>query len=175
MEVIRNSINVIGIADINELPDKLQEQMIQYSESETIFIPCDKAEVGDIFEIMIEIEITSKRIVETNINKTVILDGVKKYKIIYSEKSSSKANILYLDIPYNTFIKLPKNEIINKVSVYILDAYFSILSTRKIYSYLVLQLDVNKSKDYTNVGKNKNIDSVQNKYNFFRKENEMIY
>lgn len=175
MEVIRNSINIIGLASSDKLPNDVNDQTIQYSESETIFIPNDKAEIGNIFEIMIEIEILSKRIVDTNINRTVILDGIKKYKIIYSEESSSKANILYLNKPYNTFIEIPKNKNISSSYVFIIDAYFSKLATRKIYSHLVLLLDVNYSKNDSAKNQEVNQESIIIEKNIFKKEDEMIY
>lgn len=175
MEEIRNSINIIGLTAFDEIPSNVNNQIIQYSEQETIFVPKDKAEVGIIFEIMIEIEILSKRIVETNINKIVVLDGIKKYKIIYSEGSSSKANILYLNVPYNTFIKIPKNENISSINVFILDAYFSILSNRKIYSYLVFQLEVNYSEKYNEKKQEKNNRVIIPEKKYFIKDDEMSF
>lgn len=168
MEVIRNSINIIGIASSDILPNEINDQIIQYSDVETIFIPQNKPDISNIFEIMIEIEIKSKRIIDTNIGKTVILDGLKKYKIIYSEESSSKANILYLSTPYNTFVEIPQNENISACNIFVIDAYFSKLSTRKIYSHLVLLVDVNYSTNYSDNKK----DYLNKEY--FKKEEEMI-
>lgn len=143
MEIVRNFINVAGLADENNLPDKVKGQLIQYSEIDTIFIPDNQPDIKSIFQIMIKVEIRSSRSIKTLAGYTVILDGVKKLKIIYTQNDASgKAVFLDLELPYNTFVELPDYIKIDNIDVLILDAYFNLLDKRRIYSHLLYLVNV---------------------------------
>ncbi|MCT4508386.1 MAG: hypothetical protein N4A48_06425 [Tepidibacter sp.] len=153
MGIVRNFINIKGITQEDKLPSKVNGQIIQYSDTETIFIPRDKSGVKNIYEIMIDIDISSTRTINTPLGKTIVIDGVKKYKIMYTENGDvEKANIIYINTPYNTFVELPNNANLNNINIHIMDAYFDLISIRKIHSYTVYLLDV----DYTVEGRNIN-------------------
>ncbi|HEX9061051.1 MAG TPA: hypothetical protein VF941_12800 [Clostridia bacterium] len=143
MELVRNFINISGLADENDLPAVIKGQLIQYSEVETIFIPDNHPDVKSIFQIMIKVEITNSRSIKTPTGYTVVLDGVKKLKIIYTQNDDSgKAVFLDLQLPYNTYVELPGHIKIDTISVFILDAYFNLIDRRKIYSHLLYMVNV---------------------------------
>ena len=108
METLRNLIRISGLADAHELPRNSKSQIIQYSETDTIFIPEDRPCIKSIFQILINIEIRSTRNIHTPIGRTIIIDGIKKLKIIYStDDGYGKANFIDLELPYNTFAEVP--------------------------------------------------------------------
>lgn len=139
MGIVRNSIDVVGITNAKDLPTEvINGHFVQYSETETFFIPRGKSLIRDIFQVVINIETNSKREVKTPIGRTTIIDGTKNIKVIYSEKGhSSKRNIVNINVPFNTFTELEEDKEIDEVKVYILDAYFSLVENRKLYSHLV--------------------------------------
>jgi hypothetical protein len=148
MGIVRNFIDIIGITSENELPDKISGQIIEYSEVEDIIIPEHKQRVKNIFQIMIQVEVKSTRTINAPLGKIIIIDGIKKLKIIYEEKSDSrKASILNLELPYNTFFELERGiEESKDIKIDILDAYFQLLDNRRIYSHIVYMVQVNYNK-----------------------------
>lgn len=144
MGIVRNNINIEGLSLEEELPRKINGQLITFSETDNLYISESNPEAKSIYEILIEVDIISKRTINTGLSKIIVLDGVKKYKILYVEKNElSTANIVYLETPYNTFIELPKNvERISELNIHIIDAYFNLIDNRNIYEHLVYQLDI---------------------------------
>lgn len=144
MGIVRNNINIEGLSSEEELPRKINGQLITFSETAKLRISDSNPEAKSIYEIVIEMDIKSKRTINTDLSKIIVLDGIKKYKILYIEKNElSTANIVYLESPYNTFIELPKNvDNISELNIHILDAYFNLIDNRNIYEHLVYQLDI---------------------------------
>lgn len=144
MGIIRNHIDIVGITPEEQLPGKIQNsQVVEYSEVENIFIPKDNPNIKNIYQIVLDVNLISKREVDIPIGKVVIIDGVKKVKIIYAEKGhSQKANIVNLELPYNTFIEIEDGKEIGSASVQIVDAYFQLIDNRKIYSHIVYLVNV---------------------------------
>ena len=142
--MLRNFIDIIGITKEEDLPSKINGQIIQYSEVDYIDIPEDKPKINDIYQIAIKADINSTRTINAPTGKIVVVDGEKSFKIIYSEKSpSEKANILNLKLPFNTFIDIEdKQEEIKKIDIYILDVYFKIVTSKKLYSYVLYMINV---------------------------------
>ncbi|MBF8984563.1 hypothetical protein IZY60_13535 [Lutibacter sp. B2] len=171
--MIRNFINITGIAHEDELPIKINSQMIQYSDIETLFIPEDSPEIKSIYEIMVEVEIKSNRMIHSPLGNIIVIDGIKKYKIIYTEnENNGKTNMQYLNVPYNTFIEFPnKQTSIPKIKVYILDAYFDLLAPRKIYSHTLYLVDVDSTSENNDLEIEDNAYSLDLKNNLETKEN----
>lgn len=144
MGIIRNHIDIVGITPEEQLPGKIQNsQVVEYSEVENIFIPKNNPNIKNIYQIVLDVNLISKREVDIPIGKVVIIDGVKKIKIIYAEKGhSQKANIVNLELPYNTFIEIEDGKEIGSASVQIVDAYFQLIDNRKIYSHIVYLVNV---------------------------------
>ncbi|MCT4618901.1 MAG: DUF3794 domain-containing protein [Marinisporobacter sp.] len=144
MGIVRNSMNIEGLILEEDIPSQIKGQIIRYSEVETLHVPEDKGEVQNIYEIAMNIEIKSKRSIHAPFGNIIVVDGIKEYKIIYTENTKScKANILELKVPFNTFIELPKEiDNILDIKIYILDAYFDVLDPRKIYGHFLYLVDV---------------------------------
>lgn len=150
--LIRNFIEIVGIAAEEDLPGKSLGQLVKYDEAEYIFIPQDKPAVKDIYQIAVGVDIRSKRTINTRDCKTIAIDGIKRLKIIYSqEESPDKMVMLNLQIPYNTFVEIPKEAgDIDDSSIYVLDAYFELLEKRRIYAHFLYLLDVKYSRGVVN-------------------------
>lgn len=148
MGIVRNFIDIIGITPEDELPDKNNGQIIEYSEVENIFIPEHHSRIRNIFQIMVKVEIKSTRTVNAPLGKVIIVDGIKRLKIIYEDRGDSKkANIVNLEVPYNTFIELQKGaEILDNIEIYIMDAYFHSISPRTLYSHVVYLIHIHYAR-----------------------------
>lgn len=162
MDIVRNFINISGIADENDLPNKINGQVIQYSEADTIYIPENQPEIQSIFQIIIDIKITGSRKIQTPVGYSLVLDGIKKLKIIYTDtEGTGKANFIDIVIPYNTFVEASDNINLGNVSVYVIDAYFDILDKRRIYSSMLYLINVlspsSSSEKYANNCNNANL------------------
>jgi len=161
MEIVRNFINVAGLADENSLPANINGQIIEYSENDTIFIPNTQPEVKNIFQIMIKVEINNSRRIKTPTGYTVVLDGIKKLKIVYTQNGdSSKANFLDMNLPYNCYVELPQHIKLDSINIYVLDAYFDMLDSRKIYSHILYLVNVMAQGESTGM-----MDSTQSTVN----------
>ncbi|WP_432401986.1 hypothetical protein [Wukongibacter sp. M2B1] len=150
MGIVRNHINIEGITREEDLSKNKNGHTIIYSEEKTLFLPTDKPEIKSIYEILISIDIKSHRSITTPIGNVVVLDGLKKYKIIYTENSEiEKVSILNLDTTFNTFTELPKGlEDIWNLKIHVIDAYFSVINPQKIYGHFLYLVDVNYNVDY---------------------------
>lgn len=147
MGIVRNFIEVAGITSEDELPDRSYGQLVKYSEVENIAVPREKPGIKEIYQIGINIEIKSKRTINTADSKTMVLDGTKTLKIVCTQfDDPDKVIMLNLSLPYNTFIEVPcqvKN--VENIYIHVLDAYFEVLDKRKIYSHFVYLVDVRYS------------------------------
>lgn len=144
MEIVRNFINVLGLTPISELPDRINGQVIQHGDVETIYITEENFSAKCIFQIILQAKITSTRRIEAPLGTTLIIDGYKELKILYSEDGdSSKARITTIRLPYNTFAELPSREtVVEKINLYLLDGYFELLDSRRIYSFITYLVDI---------------------------------
>lgn len=148
MGIIRNSIDIVGITPEDKLPGKINGQLIEFSEIEHINIPEDKPRLGNIHQISIHVEPTTSRVIKAPNRKIIVLDGLKNIKIIYSYRShSEKANIVKLQLPFNTFIELPENTIeVGDINIHIADAFFQTIEARTLYSYILYMVEVEITK-----------------------------
>lgn len=142
--MIRNNIDIIGIASEDQLPKEINGQIMEYSDVENIFLPGDKSEIQDIFQIKIDLVTKDHRVVRAPLGTVIIVDGIKKFRMIYSDPGSAeKAHIANVQVPYNTFFELPVHiQEIDKVDIYIMDAYFDVIDTRRLYSHIVYLVDI---------------------------------
>lgn len=144
MGTIRNYINIEGMVSEKELCKNEKGHTIIYSDIETLFIPKDKPDIKNIYEILMSVDTVSHRAINTPLGKIIVVDGIKKLKIIYIEDDSSeKVSILNLETPFNTFTEYPE-ELDNfwNIKVHILDAYFSLIDSKKIYCHFLYLLEV---------------------------------
>lgn len=144
MGIVRNLIEIIGLAQEGDLPDRSYGQLIKYNEAEHIIIPREKCAIKDIYQITIQVETKSQRIINTVDSKTVIIDGVKHLKLVCTQHDEpEKVVMIHLQLPYHTFVEIP-NRIgsLDKIYIHVLDAYFEVLEKRRIYGHFVYLVDV---------------------------------
>lgn len=154
MGLIRNFVDVVGITPENELPSKINGQFVEYSEVDYIYISENKPRVNTLYQAHIKIEIKTNRIIKSPLGQIIVLDGVKKIKLVYTQKGrEEKASAVDFQLPYNTFIDIPpEGGNVNNIDIHILDAYFDIINSKKIYVHLLYLIDVNYDKK-SNVAK----------------------
>jgi hypothetical protein len=150
--IIRNFINIEGITPEENLEKNDNGHMIIYSDIEYISIPNSEQEIKNIYEISIDIDVISQRLISTPIGKIMVLDGIKKFKILFTKNTDSQnASILDLDIPFNAFTELPKgNYCTSNIKVHIIDAYFNLLDRKTIYGHFIYLIDVIYNRNYNN-------------------------
>lgn len=144
MGTVRNFIHIIGITPYSELPSKINGQIVQYSDIETLHIPNNNPSAKSIYEVMIKLKLNESKKISLSTNNILLIDGSREYKIIYiSEDSCEEAKPLTLYRPFNTFVELPKEvNNIRDINIYILDAYFDLISNTDIYSYTLYLVTV---------------------------------
>jgi len=155
MEIVRNFISISGLAEADVLPNNIRGQQIQYSEAETIYIPKNQPDIKSLFQVLIKVRIMSTRSILTPTGNTIVIDGIKKLKLIYTQcDTSGKAVFLDLELPFNTFFELPANVELVNIEIYVLDAYFSLLDERRIYSHFVFIVNVSVGSTDVSEGNN---------------------
>ncbi|WP_053956588.1 hypothetical protein [Inediibacterium massiliense] len=141
MAIVRNCIRIEGIKEDNSQDD--HKNGIYYSDTNYIFIPKDSPPVKNIFEIMISLEIKSWRRVESIKDQIVVIDGIKKYKIVYAQDNEKEqVAIEEFQMPYNTYIQFIHEDLnLLEVKVIILDAYYQILNSHTLYEHIVYKVN----------------------------------
>lgn len=167
--MLRNFIDILGITSENELPRITNGQQILYSDIDYIFIPDNKPKIKDIYQISVNMHITSTRLISTGSDKIVVVDALKKLKIVYTqEDNNEKASILTLELPYNTFYQLQNNSSgYEEVNIYIADAYFKVIENNKIYNYMLYYLDISMQKtckDFAKIAQETSVNKMPNAY-----------
>ena len=159
---VRNFIHIIGITNNDEFPKKMNGQIVQYSDVESISIPSNKPNAKNIYEIIIKLEIISTKHISVPSNNILIIDGIRKFKIMYiSEDDSKEAIMINVSKPYNTFVELPKGIYnIQDVNVYIIDSYFDLINNREIYNYNLYLVNVNYDDKSISINSDEDTDSI---------------
>lgn len=148
MGIIRNLINVEGIAQESDFNIQPNDNIIKYSCVETLFIPSNKPEAKKINEINIKLQITDERILKSGIGKSLVLGGLKNYKVSYVENSPEATKCTAcIQEPYITYLDI-SNDIseVEKSYVYIIDAYFHLMDSRRIYAHFVYLIHIPKKE-----------------------------
>ncbi|QNO14034.1 hypothetical protein HYG86_04225 [Alkalicella caledoniensis] len=163
MGIIRNSIIVDGLAKEEELPKEVYGQIVRSSQVETLFIPPSKSEAKSIKKVEISLNIDSNRIVRGATEKMVILGGLINYRIFYKENSPEEIDsITNIQIPFNTYMDLPEDTIkIKGINVFILDAYFHLMDSRKLYAYFVYLIELQYDDKIDKPNTNKSIEETK--------------
>lgn len=142
MGTLRNFIDVEGLSSYDELPKEMDGQVMQISECENIPLPIKNINIRNIYQLLIDVQVTSSKNIKTPINTLVILDGVKKLKVIYYDEEN-KAGILDVKVPFNTFIELKdKDEEFKNAKVHVLDGFFQLLPKNILYSHLLYHINI---------------------------------
>lgn len=148
MRILRNSVYVNGVIDESDLPEKVNDQMIEYSEADYIYIPKSKPKILKLKEVSLKMNVEAGRKINAPTGKLIMLDGMKKINIMYTHKSNydKPVNINY-KIPFNSFIDIPNSvDDITDIDANIVDAYFSVVDSRKIYFHLLYMINISYKK-----------------------------
>lgn len=160
MGILRNSIEVVGISTVEELPREIKGQLIEYSETDYIYVPENRPLIYNISKIDLKLSIKESRSIDAPTGKIVILEGSRKINITYKPASYYEGNyILKLDLPFNSFLDIPNNSgEIKSIDIYPIDAYFKMMSSRKIYCFMVYMINViHENMVYSKVSQDSNI------------------
>jgi hypothetical protein len=143
MGILRNSIEVIGIASDEELPKQINGQIIEYSETDYIYVPENRPLIYNISKIEVKVNIKESRTIDAPTGRIVVLEGSRKLSITYRPVGYYDENYtLKFDLPFNSFIDLPNNSgDIKSIDIYVIDAYFKPVSSRKIYCFMVYMIN----------------------------------
>lgn len=140
--MIRNFINIKGIASEKDIPEFIHGESYEYSECDYVDIPNGYPDISSIYEASISLEISNYRTITLKHNKVITLDGRKKFKFMYTSTENNKISMLDLTLPYNTFFEINSDTNIKNAEVYILDAFIEKVSPKKIYYFLVFMVCV---------------------------------
>lgn len=164
MGIVRNCIDIIGITPESELPNKINGQYIEASETENLFIG-NNIKIKNIYQIIIDKSIKETRVINTPINRIIVIDGYKKLKIAYYD-SNNNMGILELKTPYNIFFDIENSKIqIEKINIYIADAYFELINRKVLYCHIIYIVDIHYLGDEKRIYEKDNINKyTENKY-----------
>ena len=178
MGVVRNFIDIVGISSENELPKEILGQVNKESLAETILIEED-VNIKNIYQIIIDVQIEDERVINSTLSKFVVLDMVKKIKMTYYNDSNN-VRVLEIERPLNYCIDIKeREEEIQSINIYIVDAYFKLISKRELYTNIVYLIDViyyggRRNSFFNNFHENKSVDlkdedsNPYNEYNQFK-------
>lgn len=175
MGIIRNFIDIVGITPENELPKEIKGQLIQTSETENIFIANEVSDIKNIYQIVIDMEVKGSRVICVNHSKVVVIDCVKKTKIVYYNSNDS-VSVLDLITPYNTFVEINEKEEIDDIKICIADAYFELINKGTLYSHILYFINVIYCKATEILKKDEkyiNTEKINNSY--YKGNNELKY
>lgn len=159
MGVVRNCIDIVGITPESELPFRKKGQHIETSQKENLVID-SKITIKNIYQIVMDIGIKGTRIVNSSPSKIVVIDGYKKFKVACYDMDNNMA-VIELYSPFNLFFDSGNSDAkLEKPNIYIVDAYFELINSKKLYCNIVYLIDTHYFEDITPVEKKRNI----NKY-----------
>ncbi|WP_291637303.1 SPOCS domain-containing protein [Clostridium sp.] len=166
----RNSIDVEGITPEHKLLEKSLGMLMQYSEVDYIFIPNYNPDISNLIKINLQIEIKHKKNIKSALGETIILDGIKKYKIFYvTDESIEKVVAINVNSPFNTFFTIPDDQVCkNNLELHLVDAFFQLIDKKKIYSHILYMVNVetnSKKQPSLNLEYNDNFRTLETNYN----------
>lgn len=107
--MLRNFINIVGIADPADFPVLLPSNpSTQFIVEETLVIPDAKPDVEQVNTVLIEATITDARAIATPVGLKIVVDGELNQKIIYTADEPTQAvHSAHFFEPFCTFIEIP--------------------------------------------------------------------
>lgn len=144
MGVLRNSINIEGITLEENLPKKINGQLIEFSETEYFYLSDNQYAIRNISKIEVKIKAEPGRVINAATGKIIVLDGVKKINIVYRPlEYYQNYNQVVFETPFNTFIDMPTDAgELKSVETFIVDAYFKVINNRKLYCHMLYMVNV---------------------------------
>jgi spore morphogenesis protein SipL len=107
--LLRNFINVVGIADPSQFPTILPTNPnIQQIVEEELLIPDAKPDVEQINTVLIEATIKASRAIVTPVGLKIVVDGELNQKIIYTaDDLVQSVHSAHYTEPFCTYIEVP--------------------------------------------------------------------
>lgn len=141
MHIVRNCIDIVGITPESELPKKINGQIKETLESENLFIK-ENIKIKNIYQIIIDISVKGTRVINTPLNKIIVMDIIKNFKIAYYDIENNMS-ILELNSQSNLFFDIENDNVeIDKTNIYIADAQFELINNNTLYNYILFIIDV---------------------------------
>ena len=117
--IVKNLIEYVGIVDYADLPTSM-DSFKQLTVQENLTIPDAKPDIEQIIRVMVEAKITSTKIIETPIGKSlegqiltgrkIIIEGILNQKIEYvADEPTQAVHAAHFKVPFSTFIVLPED------------------------------------------------------------------
>lgn len=142
--MIRNFIDILGIAEDNDFPTKAPHELVEFS-VENILPLNTKSMPKSIYQIILNPNINSQRVVNNPLGKISVLEGHNNIKILYYDEMGT-ASMSQINLPFNTFLEI-KDSNFNSINVLIGDAYFELIHTNFIYSHILYIVYLNNTED----------------------------
>ncbi|WP_273123217.1 DUF3794 domain-containing protein [Bacillus weihaiensis] len=107
--VLRDFVQIIGIADPNEFPViDADNPNMQMAIQERLTIPTQKPDVEQINTLLIEAVITGTRNIFTPTGVKVVIDGFLRQKVIYTaDVPEQSVHSAHFEHPFCAFINIP--------------------------------------------------------------------
>jgi len=107
--MLRNFINIVGIAEPSQFPTLLPiNPNIQHIVEEELLIPDAKPDVEQVNTVLIEATIKASRAIVTPVGLKIVVDGELNQKIIYTANDLVQSvHSAHFTEPFCTFIEVP--------------------------------------------------------------------
>lgn len=146
MGIIRNFIDIIGVTPEDQLAKLLQGQQLHTLQQEH-FLIAEDLDIKNIYQIIIDLEILSKRLIKTPLNNSYVIDGLKKIKVLYYDLDN-KVGVFEFKRPFNLLANIEDKEAyVSEINVYLGDAYFQLLNRYEVYGSFLFIIDINYFND----------------------------
>lgn len=145
MSIIRNNIEIEGIKQNENV--NYGSYVLNHWENCPVFLPRSKGKIKYLTKVIIELNSIEGSIINTPAGKVLSIYGRKVYSLIYSEKSHDRSQRSSIDLPFLSYIYLPK-EIENfcNLEVSVTDAFFEVIDNRKVYSHILYLIKFDKKE-----------------------------
>lgn len=151
MGIIRNCIDIVGITPEEELPKEIYGQLIETSETENIYLRND-LNIKNIYQVIIDKSAKISRVINSPLNKIVVIDCIKRTKIAYYD-NEDRMGVFEFKSLFNSFVDIDDDEDeIQKIDIHIADAIFELINPNTLYSYILYMIDIHY---YSGIGKQK--------------------
>lgn len=143
MSIIRNNIEIEGIKQGENV--NYGSYVLNYWENGPVFLPRSKGKIKYLTKVIIELNSIDGNIINTPAGKVLSIYGRKIYSLIYSEKSHDRSQRSSVDLPFLSYVYLPKEvEDFCNLEVSVSDAFFEVIDNRKVYSHILYLIKFDK-------------------------------
>ena len=161
----KSFVEIIGECSLNELPNLgADSNWKEISVPEKVEIPCQKPDLEQLLEVLIEAEVTFYQVVNTpqaetqqgnpiaatniegdiSTGKKLIIEGLIHQKVIYvAQKKCQALHAAEFSVPFSTYIVIPGDVPLDAqfyIDVFIEDLFIKKFTARKIFKNVTLFL-----------------------------------